>query len=155
MAATCLAAYWLAMYAFAAVFPKESNMVGAMWAAIGAVFVFRDSRGQAFTAGVGRLRATFLSFALCLIYLMFYPPSAIGMAVVTCASTLVVGILRWPQDAITAAVTTIVLMVLAQLDPASASYQPALRFIDTLLGVAVGLLGMWLSAGLLPMSENQ
>jgi uncharacterized membrane protein YccC len=155
IAVACLVAYWIALYAFASGFPKSSDTIGAMWAAIAAAFVFRDSRAQAVSAGIARLRATCVSFVLCQIYLSFFPPTAIGMAVIIGAGTLTVSALHWREDVITAAITTIVVMVLAQLDPHNAWYQPVLRFLDTLLGIAIGIACKWLTDGSLVRRENQ
>jgi uncharacterized membrane protein YccC len=155
MAVACLVAYWIAVYAFASGFPKSSETIGAMWAAIAAAFVFRDSRAQAVSAGIARLRATCVSFVLCLIYLSLFPPTAVGMAIIIGAGTLIVSALRWREDIITTAITTIVVMVLAQLDPHNAWYQPVLRFLDTLLGIAIGIACKWLADGSLVRRENQ
>jgi len=43
------------------------------------------------------------------------------------------------DEIITTAITTIVVMVVAILDPADALKQPLLRLIDTLVGIAVGV----------------
>jgi uncharacterized membrane protein YccC len=155
IAVACLVAYWTALYALASGFPKSSDTIGAMWAAIAAAFVFRDSRAQAVSAGIARLRATCVSFVLCWIYLSFLPPTAVGMAVIIGAGTLIVSALGWRQDIITTAVTTIVVMVLAQLDPRNAWYQPVLRFLDTLLGIAIGIACKWLTDGSIVRRENQ
>jgi len=147
MAVARLVAYWIALYGFASGFSKPSVTIGAMWAAIAAAFVFRDSRTQAFSAGISRLRATTVSFALCQMYLFFLPPTAVGMAVIIVAGTLILTAFRWREDIITTTITTIVVMVLSQLDPQNAWYQPMLRFLDTLLGVAVGVACKWLADG--------
>jgi len=44
-----------------------------------------------------------------------------------------------PQDAITAAITTAVVMVVAAVSPQHAWQQPILRFAGTVIGVAVGI----------------
>jgi uncharacterized membrane protein YccC len=155
MAVACLVAYWVALYAFGGGFPKTSETIGAMWAAIAAAFVFRDSGAQAVSAGVARLRATCVSLVLCLIYLLVFPPTAVGMAVIVGAGTLVVSALHWRRDIFTTAITTIVVTVLAQLDPHNAWYQPVLRFLDTLLGIAVGIAATWLTDGSLVRRANQ
>jgi uncharacterized membrane protein YccC len=155
MAVACLIAYWIALNAFASGFPKPSETIGAMWAAIAAAFVFRDSRTEALSAGIARLRATFVSFVLCQIYLSFFPPTAVGMAVIIGTGTLILTALRWRQDIITTAITTIVVVVLAQLDPGTAWYQPVLRFLDTLLGIAIGIACKWLISDSLEGRTNR
>ena len=67
------------------------------------------------------------------------------MAVIIVVGTLIVTALRWRSDIVTTAITTIVVLVLAELDPSTAWYQPALRFTDTLVGIAIGLAVEWLA----------
>jgi uncharacterized membrane protein YccC len=49
-----------------------------------------------------------------------------------------------PTDAITAAVTTAVIMVVAKLSPHDAWREPILRFADTIIGVTLGVAAAWL-----------
>ena len=48
-----------------------------------------------------------------------------------------------PGDAITAGITTAVVMVVAAVSPHDAWQQPILRFADTVIGVAVGVAAAW------------
>lgn len=48
-----------------------------------------------------------------------------------------------PGDAVTAGITTAVIMVVAAVSPQHAWQQPILRLADTVVGVAVGALGAW------------
>jgi uncharacterized membrane protein YccC len=50
-----------------------------------------------------------------------------------------------PEDVITTGITTAVVMVVAAISPDHAWKQPILRVMDTIVGVAVGLLGAWMS----------
>jgi hypothetical protein len=52
---------------------QPTNLLGRMWAAVATVFVFRKSRASALSAGLARLIATCVSFALCLVYLLSFP----------------------------------------------------------------------------------
>ncbi len=49
-----------------------------------------------------------------------------------------------PGDAITAGITTAVVMVSAASSPHDAWQQPILRLADTIVGVAVGVTAAWL-----------
>jgi hypothetical protein len=62
--------------------------VGGTWAAVATVFVFRITREDSCSAGVARLIATSVSFALRLRYLWFFSFTVAGMAVLF-------GIGRW------------------------------------------------------------
>ena len=59
------------------------------------------------------------------------------------ASALVVMLLGRPGDAVTAEITTAVIMVVAAVTPQYAWQQPILRLADTVVGVAVGALAAW------------
>jgi uncharacterized YccA/Bax inhibitor family protein len=50
-----------------------------------------------------------------------------------------------PDDVITTGITTAVVMVVAAISPNHAWMQPILRMVDTIVGVAVGVVGAWLS----------
>jgi uncharacterized membrane protein YccC len=82
--------------------------------------------------------------ALCLIYLVFLPFHAWALAVLIGASALAVTLIGRPGDAITAGITTAVVMVSAALSPHDAWQQPILRLADTVVGVAVGLVAGWI-----------
>jgi uncharacterized membrane protein YccC len=47
------------------------------------------------------------------------------------------------EDAVTAAITTAVVMVVAAVSPAHAWQEPILRFADTIGGVVVGVATAW------------
>jgi len=64
-------------------FVDEANkLLGGMWAVAATVFVFRESRASTLSAGIARLIATCVSFALCLVYLLIFPVTGPGIAVV-------------------------------------------------------------------------
>jgi multisubunit Na+/H+ antiporter MnhB subunit len=59
------------------------------------------------------------------------------------ASALAVMLLGRPGDAVTAGITTAVIMVVAAVSPQHAWQQPILRLADTVVGVAVGAVTAW------------
>jgi hypothetical protein len=142
----CMAAYWAETHLLAQIgsVSRPDDLLGGMWAAIAAIFVFRDSYQHSVTAAVSRISATLASFVLCLIYLSFLPFHIWGLALVAGASSLVVTLLGRANDAITAAITSTVIMVVVAVSPAHAWEQPILRFVDTVVGVAVGIAAAWL-----------
>jgi uncharacterized membrane protein YccC len=85
-----------------------------------------------------------VSFALCLLYLAFLPFHLWGLAVLTGLSGLVASLIGRPEDSITAAITTAVVLIVAEVSPHDAWQQPILRLADTVIGVAVGLAAAWL-----------
>jgi uncharacterized membrane protein YccC len=141
----CLVTYTLTKNLLSHVYSlsRVDDLLGGMWAVIATVFVLRDSYQQSVAAAVSRISATFWSFALCLAYLAFLPFHAWALAVLVGASALVVTLLGRPADAVTAGITTTVVMVVAAVSPQHAWQQPILRLADTVVGVAVGVAAAW------------
>jgi hypothetical protein len=145
LAVACLITYWLATSALSRVYSlsRDDDLLGGMWAVLATIFVLRDSVGKSVAAGVSRMAATLVSFVLCLIYLAFLPFHAWALAVLVGASALAVMLLGRPGDAVTAGITTAVIMVVAAVSPQHAWQQPILRLADTVVGVAVGAMAAW------------
>ena len=145
LAVACLLTYWLATHLLSGVHSvgRDDDLLGGMWAVLATIFVLRDSFGKSVAAAVSRMSATSVSFVLCLIYLSFLPFHAWALAVLVGASALAVMLLGRPGDAVTAGITTAVIMVVAAVTPQHAWQQPILRLVDTVVGVAVGALAAW------------
>ncbi len=69
------------------------------------------------SAGISRLAATCVSFALCLVYLVFFPPTPAGLAILVGIGTVLMAFLGRRGDIITTAITTAVVMVVAAIGP--------------------------------------
>jgi uncharacterized membrane protein YccC len=146
MALACLSSYALMTELLNGIVGERAHLVGGMWAAVSTAFVFRDSRQHSLSAGISRLIATSVSFALCLPYLWFIPANVAGMAILLAVGTLLMLLLDRREDIITTAVTTIVIMVVALQSPEDAWKQPLLRLFDTVVGVAIGMAGKWIGS---------
>jgi len=120
------------------------DRLGALWAVISTVFVCRFSYHESTKAALSRVAATFVSFALCVLYLIFLPFHIWGLAVLIGLSALAVIVIGRPGDAITAAITTTVVIGIAANSPHNAWQQPILRLADTVVGVAVGVAAAWI-----------
>lgn len=147
----CLATYLLATKLLSwvhSVAPAD-DLLGGMWAVIACVFVNRSTYRESVKAAVSRLAATFVSFVYCLIYLTFLPFHTWGLAVLVGVSALTATLIGRPGDAITAAITTTVVLVVAEVSPQGAWEQPILRLADTAIGVVVGLASAWLDQRLI------
>ncbi len=143
---SCLLTYWLATTILAHVYSPSAadDELGGLWAVIATVFVLRETYDKSVAAAVSRIGATLVSFALCLVYLAFLPFHLWGLAVLTGLSGLVASLIGQPEDSITAAITTTVVLIVAEVSPHDAWTQPILRLADTVIGVAVGLAAAWL-----------
>lgn len=131
---------------------RPDELLGGMWAVIATVFVYRTSYTQSITAAVSRATATLVSFALCFIYLVFFPFHSWGLALLIGAGVIVVTLLGRSDDTVTTGITTAVVMVVAALSPHDAWEQPILRVFDTGVGVAVGLVTSWIGLRVLQLS---
>src|ERR1700756_6014310 len=93
MTIACAISYWITTSGLAAFVDESSDFLGGMWAVVATVFVFRDTRIDSLSAGLARLIATCVSFALCLLYLLLFPFQVLGMAVLIGLGTLVMMLL--------------------------------------------------------------
>lgn len=146
MAIACLIAYWMMAHGLLRLVDRDSDLLGGMWAAVAAIFVFRETRLDSLSAGLARLIATGVSFALCLPYLWFFHFTPVGMAALLGVGTLVMSWLGRRDDIITTAITTTVVMVVAAISPESGWQQPLLRLADTVVGVGVGVSCKWVAS---------
>jgi uncharacterized membrane protein YccC len=151
LAIACMITYWLTTSLLTRVYSisRADDLLGGLWAVVATIFVCRDSYQQSLAAAVSRMAATAVSFVVCLIYLVFLPVSTWSVALLIGVSALAVMLIGRPGDAVTAAITTAVVMIVAAVTPRDAWEQPILRFVDTLVGVAVGIAAAWIGLRLL------
>jgi hypothetical protein len=153
MAVSCLVTFWLITNLLAHYsVPRDKDLLGGMWAVVATIFVFRESILESARAALSRTIATFFSFALCFLYLLIFPFHVVGMVAVIWISSVIVPLVGRSEDVITTGITTAVVLVVAGLSPGPGWIQPILRLVDTVVGIAVGLLAFWVrtAAGLYP-----
>jgi uncharacterized membrane protein YgaE (UPF0421/DUF939 family) len=143
-----LISYSVTVYILHPILDKDNDLLGGMWAAVATVFVFRETNDLSLRAALARLFATLVSFALCLLYLLILPFNPVGMAALIGLGALVVIFLGRRDDVITTGITTVVIMVVAALSPGKGTWLPALRLLDTVIGIAVGIASAWFWKGL-------
>ena len=150
LAIASLVTYWLTVHGLARIHSvsRADDVLGGIWAVIATVFVYRTSYDGSATAALGRMAATLLSFFLCLIYLLVLPVSPVGLAVMIGLSALAATLVGRPQDAVTASITTAIVLGVASLSPHDVWQEPILRLVDTALGTAVGLGTAWIALSL-------
>ena len=146
MAIACFITYWIMTHTLSRFVDVPSDFLGGMWAVVATVFVFRETRLRSLSAGIARLMATCVSFALCLLYLSFFPFTPVGMAALIAIGTVAMALLGRRDDIVTAGITTVVVMVVAAMSPADAWQQPLLRLADTMVGIAVGVACKWVGS---------
>jgi uncharacterized membrane protein YccC len=143
MAVACLLSYWIMTHTLSRFADRPSDFLGGMWAVAATVFVFRESQVRSWSAGIARLVATCVSFALCLLYLLLFPFTAVGMAALIGIGTVAIMLLGRRDDIVTTGITTAVVMVVAAMSPEDAWHQPLLRLADTVVGIAIGVACKW------------
>ena len=154
MGIACLVTYWIITYLLYGFVDRASDFLGGMWAVVAVIFVFRDSRAHALSAGIARLIATCVSFALCLPYLVIFPSTPVGLATLIGIGTLIMAALGRRDDIVTTGITTAVVMVVAAMSPQNAWQQPLLRLVDTVVGIALGVTFKWIGSYLFNLGER-
>ncbi|WP_375787025.1 FUSC family protein [Bradyrhizobium sp. Pha-3] len=149
MAIAALLSYWAMTVGLTRLVDTPTDLLGGMWAAVSAIFVFREKELDSLSAGIARLVATCVSFALCLPYLWLFPASPVGIAALLAIGTIVMILLQRRGDIITTGITTVVVMVVAAIDPHDAWRQPLLRLADTVVGIGIGVVCQWVGFHLL------
>jgi uncharacterized membrane protein YccC len=154
LAAGCLGSYWVVDSVRPIVYSASAtdNALGGLWAVIATIVVARTGYAESQKAAVGRLLATLVGFALCQLYLAFLPFHLWAFALLLGLSALAAVLLRRPDAAVVAAITTAVVMISARVSPEHAWRLPILRLADTIVGLVVGLaaarLLTWINARL-------
>ena len=146
MAIACLISYSIMTYVLSPFVATSDALLGGMWATVATVFVFRETRVDSLSAGISRLIATCVSFALCLAYLVVLPFHPVGLAALLGMGTAIMMYLGRRDDIVTTGITTVVVMVVAAMSPQDAWHQPLLRLVDTVVGIAVGVACKWIAS---------
>lgn len=151
LAISCMISFWLITHILSNTYSisRDDDLLGGMWAVVATIFVYRYSHAETISAALSRMAATFVSFALCLIYLLLFPFHLWGMAALIGIGAITVTMMGRPDDTITTSITTTVVLVVAAISPHDAWRQPILRLIDTAVGVAVGVAAAWTSASII------
>ena len=147
MALACLISYAITTYAVSPFLEKPDVYLAGMWATVATMFVFRPTRLEALSAGISRLSATCVSFALCLAYFLVLPFHPVGLAALLGLGTLIMIALGRADDIVTTGITTTVVMVVAAMGPQHDAWrQPLLRVVDTVIGIATGVACKWVAS---------
>src|ERR1700752_3633763 len=101
MAIACRISYAIITQVLVPFFDRSDVLLGGMWAVVATTFVFRESRESTLSAGLARLIATCVSFALCLAYLLIFPFTGFGMAIVIGLGTMAMTLLGRQEDIVT------------------------------------------------------
>ena len=145
IALVALLAYWLGLR-FTALFPGYFPKIGGLWSAISAVIVVQVSKKDTADSALLRVIGTALGAAISALYLSLFSFHAVGMGASIFFSSLICTSLNMNSWVRISAITVLIVMVTANLNP---SLNPALnallRFCESCIGsaVAVILISMW------------
>jgi uncharacterized membrane protein YccC len=77
------------------------------------------------------------------VYLLIFPVSGPGIAMLIALGTIVMLLLGREEDAVTTGITTAVVLLAAAISSRQAWQQPILRLIDTIVGIVIGVACKW------------
>jgi uncharacterized membrane protein YgaE (UPF0421/DUF939 family) len=147
IAVAALVAYSLG-FAFTSLFPGYLPKIGGLWSAISAVVVTQATRQETTSSASLRVLGSAIGAITSAVYLTLLPFHPVGMAVAIFATVLICAAVKVPSHGRLAAITVIVVMVTASLDPRlSPGLNALLRFLESCIGTGVALLGVLLWPG--------
>jgi uncharacterized membrane protein YgaE (UPF0421/DUF939 family) len=154
IALASLAAYALGAH-FTALFPGYLPRIGGLWSAISAIVVTQSTRQDTTSQASLRILGSAIGALTSAVYLTFLPFHPLGMAVVIFTTVVICTALRIPGHARLAAITVMVVMVTASLDPKlSPLLNALLRFIESCIGTAMAVLVVMLWPGARPTVDR-
>jgi len=128
-------------FAFTSLFPGYLPKIGALWSAISAVVVTQLTREDTRKSASLRVLGTAIGAITSAVYLSLLPFHPIGMAAAILATGVICAALNVPSHGRLAAITVLVVMVTASLDPAlNPGLNALLRFAESCIGTAVAVL---------------
>ena len=130
------------------------DTIGALWAAISTIFVFRNSFEDSSSAALSRMAGTLVSFVLCEIYLLLFSFHLWAIVVLIALGAFILTRAGRPQDVMPASLATIVVLVITSIDPHNAWQQPFMRLLDTAIGVVIGLAAAWATMHLIELATR-
>ncbi len=140
-----MASYWFTAHVVNPLhtISPTGDTIGALWAAVSTIFVYRHSYDESESAALSRMAGTSVSFALCLVYLLLFPFHLWAIAVLIATGAFALAIAGRPQDTMPASLATLVVLVITSINPHNAWQQPIAWLVDTAVGVAIGLVAVW------------
>src|ERR1700691_2276688 len=131
MAVACAISYALSTQLLIRFVDEATMVLGGLFGVIATVFVFRESRASSLSAGLARLIATCVSFAVCLPYLLIFPFTGSGMAVAIGFGAIVMILLGQRAHIVTTGITIAVVLIVGELSQQEAWRQPFLYLLGT------------------------
>ena len=142
IALAALIAYWIGV-SFTSLFPGYLPRVGGLWSAISAIVVTQNSREETVSSASLRVLGSAIGAMVSALALTLLPFHPIVMALAIFLTVAICMGLGVPGHSRLAAITVIVIMVTASLDPAlNPGLNALLRFAESCIGTGVAVLGV-------------
>lgn len=136
---------YLAGFYLTGSFHDESRYFGAMLATIASVVALQADFKTSVTQGWLRVLGTFIGSLIATLYLMIFPFSVTGLIITVFFLEITCMLLKIPDNGKMATITLIVIMLISQKSPdISPIVNGTLRFLETIVGVIIGIGIAWL-----------
>ena len=143
IALSSLLAYLVGFW-FTGFFPGYLPKIGALWSAISAIVVTQHTSRDTVSSASLRILGSAIGAVISAITLSVLPFHPLTMAVAIFVTVALCHHLNIPGHARLAAITVIVVMVTASLDPRlNPGLNALLRFIESCIGTAIAVLIVW------------
>lgn len=127
-------------------FHDESSYFGAMLAAIASVVALQSDIKTSITQGWLRVLGTFIGAVIATIYLSVFHFSVAGFIATVFLLEITCMLLKIPDNGRMATIALIVIMLISQKSPdIPPIVNGSLRFVETALGVTIGIALAWLT----------
>ena len=154
IALAALVAYGAGFW-FTSLFPGYLPKIGALWSAISAIVVTQVTRQETSASASLRVLGSAIGALTSATYLTFLPFHPVGMALAIFATVTICTALNVPSHGRLAAITVIVVMVTASLDPhLNPGLNALLRLVESCIGTGVALVALWLWPDLTAQDHN-
>jgi uncharacterized membrane protein YgaE (UPF0421/DUF939 family) len=128
-------------FSFTSLFPGYLPKIGGLWSAISAIVVTQETRKDTVSSASMRVLGSAIGAITSALYLTLLPFHPLGMAATIFVSVLICQAINIPSHGRLAAITVIVIMVTASLDPSlSPGLNALLRFVESCIGTGVAVI---------------
>lgn len=136
---------YLAGFYLTGSFHDESRYFGAMLAAIASVVALQADLKTSIKQGWLRILGTFIGAVIATIYLLIFPFSVTGFIATVFVLEIACMLFSIPDNGKMATIALIVIMLISQKNPnIPPIINSSLRFLETVVGVSIGISMAWL-----------
>jgi len=120
---------------------EESALFASMWSMVSGILVLQDGWSATKKAGFQRVLGATIGAGTCAVYMLFFPVDVYGLAISAAIATMIAIVCRAPDGGRGAAVTVVIVMIVAAVNPQNnPSIGAGLRFLEACFGTVAALL---------------